>query len=477
MARRARTSRTLGSSTMYPNAAFVLLAAVLATAPLILGSHRPITWILNGSVVALALLALAIDIARNGPAVPFSRLAIPLGGGALVCAYVAFQLAPIGGPLADPTWNAASEALGIPLIGSISVDRDATLAALLRALTYFGVFILALQLGRTPRRARLAVALLFWAAVFYACYGLLVTLSGSNRILFFDRFAYEGVVTGTFIARNAFAALLGIGLVCGTVLLVGAFDRIAEAHRRDVRLGRAAAVEEITRGGGRVLLGSLPLLSALMLTGSRAGVAASLAGAASVFLLWRFRSIRSRAALRIAAIGGAVLVVGAIAISGATVVERLEDTERSAAFRAQLYGAALDAIVARPLAGGGAGAYPALFPEVRPPGLPTWRTYGEAHNTYLELAATLGLPMTAVLLAVLAALVARAASALWTRRRDHAAPLAATGAAVLFALHSLVDFSLQIQANALWLSALLGFGVAQSWRRGSLPEDRRHGAV
>jgi hypothetical protein len=40
--------------------------------------------------------------------------------------------------------------------------------------------------------------------------------------------------------------------------------------------------------------------------------------------------------------------------------------------------------------------------------------------------------------------------------------MVAVGATVLVALHSLVDFSLQIQAIALSYAMLLGVGVAQS---------------
>jgi hypothetical protein len=41
--------------------------------------------------------------------------------------------------------------------------------------------------------------------------------------------------------------------------------------------------------------------------------------------------------------------------------------------------------------------------------------------------------------------------------------LVATSATVIVALHSFVDFSMQIQAVALTWTALLGAGVAQSW--------------
>jgi hypothetical protein len=51
----------------------------------------------------------------------------------------------------------------------------------------------------------------------------------------------------------------------------------------------------------------------------------------------------------------------------------------------------------------------------------------------------------------------------FARRRDSHYAAIAAAACVLIGLHSLVDFSLQIQANALAFALLLGLGLAQSW--------------
>jgi hypothetical protein len=53
---------------------------------------------------------------------------------------------------------------------------------------------------------------------------------------------------------------------------------------------------------------------------------------------------------------------------------------------------------------------------------------------------------------------------LWIRNRDQIIVVAALAAASLGILHSLIDFSLQIPGFALMVFALVGAGLAQSFR-------------
>ncbi|UFX43065.1 hypothetical protein HAP47_0028075 [Bradyrhizobium sp. 41S5] len=53
-----------------------------------------------------------------------------------------------------------------------------------------------------------------------------------------------------------------------------------------------------------------------------------------------------------------------------------------------------------------------------------------------------------------------------TRRRDVIVPLAALCASAAGALHSMIDFSLQITGYAVVIAALLGAGLSQSFRSG-----------
>ena len=85
-----------------------------------------------------------------------------------------------------------------------------------------------------------------------------------------------------------------------------------------------------------------------------------------------------------------------------------------------------------------------------------------AHNTYLEVFQGLGLLFGSMLVASIGLLVLRCVKGAMTRRENEMIPCVAVGIAFLVGAHSLVDFSLQIQAVAVTFMALLGAGVAQS---------------
>jgi len=53
----------------------------------------------------------------------------------------------------------------------------------------------------------------------------------------------------------------------------------------------------------------------------------------------------------------------------------------------------------------------------------------------------------------------------WRRRTDRYLPAVAFAASMVAILHSVVDFSLQIPAIGFVVSALLGLGWAQAFRR------------
>jgi hypothetical protein len=74
----------------------------------------------------------------------------------------------------------------------------------------------------------------------------------------------------------------------------------------------------------------------------------------------------------------------------------------------------------------------------------------------------LGLLFGAMLVASAALLVLRCFKGAITRRQNETMPCVAASVAVLVGVHSLVDFSLQMQAVAITFMALLGAGVAQS---------------
>lgn len=110
--------------------------------------------------------------------------------------------------------------------------------------------------------------------------------------------------------------------------------------------------------------------------------------------------------------------------------------------------------------GSGLGTFQDVFPAYR---LETGNLiWDKAHNDYLELVLGLGLPAALVMVLGLGLLVLQALNGFYSRRRDGQFAAAAVAVSVQIALHSAVDFSLQIQANTLAFALILGVGLAQS---------------
>ena len=80
----------------------------------------------------------------------------------------------------------------------------------------------------------------------------------------------------------------------------------------------------------------------------------------------------------------------------------------------------------------------------------------------LEVFQGLGLLFGSMLVASIVLLALRCVKGAMTRQENEIAPCVAAGVAFLVGVHSLVDFSLQIQAIGVTFMALLGAGVAQS---------------
>jgi O-antigen ligase len=97
--------------------------------------------------------------------------------------------------------------------------------------------------------------------------------------------------------------------------------------------------------------------------------------------------------------------------------------------------------------------------------LSVYFAWDKAHNTYLEIFQGLGLLFGAMLIGCVAILVWECVKGARIRKRGATIPAIAASVSFLVGAHALVDFSLQIQAVTLTYMAVLGAGVAQTYRR------------
>jgi O-antigen ligase len=361
-----------------------------------------------------------------------------------------------------PIWQLASEILGRPVSGSISVDRSLTAIALLRLITAASVFWLALQLSRDATRARW----LLWSVVaigaVYAIVGIFALgFMPNGRV--FAGLTPVTVVTSTFVNQNHYATFVGIGFTSAIGLTLRLYRRRLGRTGHLLRLKIAALIDTTGGQGALPLALTFVILTGLLLSGSRGGIIATGLGFLALLALnvqrENRRSLRAEALLLIFA----VVVVGAVLVGFSDVfVGRVEAGGLYEQGRLRVFVVTILSILTTPLLGFGYGTFSAAFPMFHDESVSMWVFWDRAHNTYLETFQGLGLLFGTLLIASMVALVWDCLKGARTRQRDATIPAIAAGVSVLVGVHALIDFSLQIQAVALTYVAILGAGVAQA---------------
>lgn len=440
-----------------------LLLAIAAWAPLPFGSARPWAWSLLAALLGglVVVLALGDVVAKGEERTPLRPLVLPALLFAAAIAWAIAQCLPwMPAAWQHPLWHEVPSRLGSALVSpSISLDRAASLTAIMRLLSYAAAFWIAYRCCGDAGRARLLATAIAAIGAAYAAWGLVVYGTGNKFVLWFAKWAYPHDLTSTFVNRNSFATYVGLALVAMLGLLLDTILR-----KIDLRAGRRAVlralVELLTSRAAWLVVGIAITTTALLLTHSRGGAAATGIGILAL-LLMTFLAPSLRGPWRTAF--AAALIVGGLAallVSGGNTLGRIANTNWDLEGRHEIYNLTLEAIGNTPLLGTGLGTFKWVFPTYRTESLKL--VVDLAHDDYLENMLELGFPAALSLLAAVFLLAGRCAQGAFLRRRDAILPCLGVGASALVGVHSLVDFSLQIPAVALSYLMLLGAAVAQS---------------
>ena len=411
---RARTPMAVGATTV----AFWLSLGLVLASSIALGGNRPLPWL----VLALgAGGALAVHVlARRHPTPSAVRRVWPAAVAILAVSVWGVVQAQYLGIAPHPAYSS------LPGPGAISPDPWASRQAVLRLCTYCALFWIAASVRSGTIQRALDVIAIF--AGLSAAYALGALILGVNPVT--GPSAYPGSATGSFVNRNAFALYSGFGaMVCLAALASG-----GKARPRRACLGLCLALT----------------LLALAQTGSRAGVAASLAGLATMVVILG----RAQLAWGLAAL----LVGGAVLGAGAPLASRLEQNPFLDQ-RLTVYDLVVQAIAERPWVGHGFGAFQDAFRAYIPPGF-SGSDWDHAHNSYLEAAFELGVPGAVVLFLGFAWIACGLVSGFRRRRRMRPVIAAGLGASLAGALHAGVDFSLQMPATAGLYAMIMGLAWA-----------------
>lgn len=435
--------------------AALVAVAVLAAIPI--ASARPVFWMIWAMLLGLMLAGYMLRMARVDPERPINSLklkAVLLPALAMPLFGLAQYL--IGGPLA----------LG-DLPGGLStrfgtLAPGATLMAVVRLFGVFALFVLAHEVSTRARRVNAMAWGLFAGIALHAVWALIALVFLDDIAFWGEKSAYSGVATGTFVNRNAFANFLAMGLCLGVAMI------LSRADAPHIRMpgGRSLFSERNLETFALWIIAGIVGI-ALLATQSRMGAVSGITGALVVHVVMVMKRGHNRraAAIRLGVVG-LLAIVGAFGLFGRGLLERGMFTATDSVNRTDLYAQVLGMIAERPLAGTGLDSFQPAFALVHQPPVGAGYVWRFAHNTYLTLWAEVGLlvgtlPMLAVAIAAwkLVTIIRR-------RRTDHAVAAAALGVIVLQALHSMVDFSLEIQANLMLFVVILAMGLGPLRRRG-----------
>ena len=132
------------------------------------------------------------------------------------------------------------------------------------------------------------------------------------------------------------------------------------------------------------------------MTGSRAGVLLSLLALVVAFIAFFRRHLPRRAGIAGALAGGAAVALVLLQLMGAGVSARFDLEGLADEGRLETYKATLRMIADHPWLGTGQGTFAYAFPAYRSPNVSLWGVWDMAHNTLLEIAADMGVPLAAL---------------------------------------------------------------------------------
>jgi len=440
----------------------ILLYLVVSLAPLPLGSTESATVAFWCVVLGVAVILASLLELRRPQSIFIGLVAVLVAAYGIVL-HEQLSAHPWFAP-PHPIWKETAEMLGVPIEPSASIARNQPWFAIGAPLAAVLSFLCGLIVGADRVRAHQLLNVIAWSGVAYAIYGVAFALVDPATGIFRVR---PIPLTSTFVNRNTAAVYFG---ACSVIWLL----LLCERMRRQV-LNQYSSKDSIRVNDPRLLLGQLILLLTMMvicllatfMSGSRAGVSVSLLGFVVAVVAFFYRDLAGRRVFFAVAAGCSAALFTLYVLAG-NVVARYYEEGLMDHTRLSLYRATLRMIADHPWFGTGLGTFNLAFPAYRSDDISMYGIYDRAHSTLFELAAEAGLPLASIVVIGWMIAFGALAHGARTRRRDRIIPAAALSVGLLAALHSLVDFSLQIPGFAIVVLGLLGVGVAQSF---SSPES------
>ena len=447
---------------------FIVLLALVLAFPVFFGGNVNWAWDFMAFSTGLLLIVWAVAYFRGQTDAKFgTRLKwVGIFYGIVLLWVLVQAFAPVPEGLVSPIRIEAEAALGVTLPHVISLDPALSVTGLVRLITYGVIFFLVLQTVQYREDVGLGLKAFAVAAVALALYGLFVQFSGSNTVLWIEKDYYRDFVTSTFINRNSYATFAGFGLAALTALSLQNWLRLRSGQLETEKNNFVLNFSVFVSRYWWLIFGWAVVFTALLLTGSRAGILfgliATLTLVSAYFIKRRLSMLKT-----LFVVGLLVIVIGLFfTLSGDVFSERLVTflaEEGSEETRAILYAQALQTIGDYTWTGTGYDTYPYVYYLYRGIDVKESLRSIHAHNTYLENALELGILAAAAFLAVFVLLAWICYKGIRRRRSGFILPAMGLAITVQVGLHSLVDFSMEMPGVAATYAFLMALAVTQCW--------------
>ncbi len=321
----------------------------------------------------------------------------------------------------------------VQYLAGFTAYRHATYSSLLLFLCYGILVVLVTQvLRRSSQLDALAWILCGYGAA-VSGFALLQGISSNEKLYWIWKLQQGGQLYGPYVNHNHYAGLMEMLTPFPLVLAISRFPR--RNHRLSV-----AGVAALMAG-------------TIFLSGSRGGMIAFAIQAVVLMMLVRpHQSLRQRPvilAVFLVCVVGLLFWLGGSELTRRMVsIETETRQELSGGVRLTLDRDCLHMWLRRPFLGWGLGTFSVVYPQFRS----SYSNFfvSDAHNDYLQFLVETGLAGAAIGLWFLVVTFQRAWAKLdnWTETANGALTVAALLGCVGILVHSVLDFNLQIPANA-----------------------------
>lgn len=440
--------------------AFVLIIWWTALA---FGGVEPFAYTVTEAGVFLIVFLLLWNQTRHGDI----KLTLPIWP-VLFWVWAAIALVPLPlsiverlSPARASDSTSAGALLGKSVWKTLSASPHETEVALLKFAAYLAAFALGAYFFDSQKRNSVLVRGLIYLGCFEAVYGIIQYLTGWQKIFTYTKQFDVFEATGTYINRDHFAGCLELILPFVFAAAFYRFQVWSERHHDAASDSTSYARRSVLPQSCFYLFVMVILAIALIFSRSRGGILTATFAIVAMALMSQLMTRRKAWSITVflflACLVGYILWIGLDPVLARFEMMR-DPNYLQLEGRVTIWKDALRLVREYPLTGTGLGTFKVVYRRYQTSLVNFFVDH--AHNDYVEFASETGIPGLLVFWTPILCLFGKMISSFLDdpRRYRRSITLACIGSTLALLLHSVIDFNLQIPANALLFATVLGIG-------------------